>query len=66
MNFQTGPAETTNYLILGYSVILGVILVHLASLRLRFRNAQDDLEALSKLSKNPPRRKAAPPKKRRK
>jgi hypothetical protein len=66
MNFQTGPAETTNYLILGYSVIFGVILIHLVSLRLRFRNARMDLEALDKSGRKPPRRKSPTSKKMRK
>jgi hypothetical protein len=66
MNFQTGPAETTNYLILGYSVIFGVILIHLGGLRMRSRNARADLKALEKVVNKPPRRKAKPSKKKRK
>lgn len=49
------PAETTNYLILGFAVIFLVFGLHLASFPLRIRNLRADLNALQAL----PRRKAA-------
>lgn len=46
---QEGPPETTGYMILGYAVIFGVLLLHLASLALRRRNLEQDLELLEEL-----------------
>jgi CcmD family protein len=44
--FQEGPAQTTNYMIFGYAVIFGAIFLYIASLYLRRRNLQQDLEAM--------------------
>ena len=51
MNFflEQGPAETTAYMIAGYTVIFGVMLIYLISLWLRQRNLMQDLEALESL-----------------
>lgn len=49
MLFQEGPAQTTTYLIAGYAVIFGVMLVYLISLILRARNLQQDLQILHDL-----------------
>jgi hypothetical protein len=46
---QQGPAETTVYMIAGYAVIFGVMLVYLASLHIRRRNLRQDLEMLQEL-----------------
>ena len=43
---QEGPANTTNYMIAGYAVIFGVMLLFLISLLVRQRNLQKDLEVL--------------------
>jgi CcmD family protein len=43
---QEAPAETTNYMIAGYTVIFGVILLYLLSLYIRQRNLKQDLEVL--------------------
>ena len=43
---QTGTAETTGYMILGFAEIFGVLALHLLSLRLRRRNLERDLEIL--------------------
>jgi CcmD family protein len=43
---QEGPAETTNYMISGYAVIFGAIFLYIASLYLRRRNLQQDLETM--------------------
>lgn len=46
MYLQETPANTLNYMIAGYVVIFGVMLIYLVSLRLRRRNLQQDLEVL--------------------
>jgi hypothetical protein len=46
---QQGPAQTTNYMIAGYTVIFGVILFYVLSLYLRDRNLQRDLDTLQEL-----------------
>jgi len=43
---QEAPANTTNYMIAGYTVIFGVILLYLLSLYIRQRNLKQDLEVL--------------------
>lgn len=54
MVFQQGPAETTGYMILGFAVILGMMLIYIASMVIRNRNLTrdkhmlDDLEARGK------------------
>ncbi len=58
MFLQTGPAETTSYLILGYAVIFGVLFLHLASFVVRNRNLRTDLELLEKLDKKSSTRRA--------
>ncbi len=45
MMFQEGPADTVNYMIAGYAVILGTIGLYIASLIMRFRSLRQD-EAL--------------------
>jgi hypothetical protein len=44
--FQQAPAETTVYMIAGYSVIFGVMLIYLVSLVVRRRRMVQDLAAL--------------------
>jgi hypothetical protein len=46
---QQGPANTLSYMILGYAVIFGVILIYLVSLAVRNRNLRQDLEVLKDL-----------------
>ena len=54
MVFQQGPAETTGYMILGFAVILGMMLIYIVSMVIRNRNLArdkrmlDDLEARGK------------------
>ena len=43
------PPDTTPYLVLGYAVIYGGMLVYWISLGLRRRNLQKDLELLQSL-----------------
>lgn len=52
-----GPPDTSGYMILGYSVIFGVLLLHLLSLSLRRRNLQQDLELLEELKGRKAKRK---------
>ena len=46
---QEGPADTTSYMIAGYAVIFGVMLLYLISLIVRQRNLQKDLEVLEEI-----------------
>ena len=43
---QSGPAETTNYMIAAFAVIFGSMLIYLASLILRKRKLEQDLRLL--------------------
>ena len=43
------PAETTGYMIAGYTVIFGVMLIYLVSLMLRNRSLKQDVEILEDL-----------------
>ena len=52
MLLESGPIETTGYMILGYSVIFGILLLHLWSLRLRRINLMKDLALLKEIEKN--------------
>ena len=46
---QEGPAETTDYMILGFVVIFGTMLAHVISLWVRQRNLEKDIELLEQL-----------------
>jgi hypothetical protein len=46
---QDAPANTTSYMIAGYAVIFGVMLIYLISLLVRQRNLQKDLEVLEEI-----------------
>ena len=50
---QEGPAQTTSYMVAGYVVIFGVMLIYLVSLVVRNRNLHQDLEVLEDLEKKP-------------
>jgi hypothetical protein len=50
---QDGPAHTTSYMIAGYAVIFGVMLIYLVSLVVRNRNLHQDLDLLEDLEKKP-------------
>ncbi|HSQ16704.1 MAG TPA: hypothetical protein VLM83_03310 [Anaerolineales bacterium] len=45
------PIETTNYMIAGYTVIFGVMLVYLVSLFVRWRNLKQDAQVLQELDR---------------
>lgn len=55
--------ETTNYMILGFAVIFGVLFLHLASFVVRSRSLNRDLAMLEQLDKKPAKKKAAKKKK---
>jgi hypothetical protein len=46
------PAQTTNYMILGLSVIIGAMLLFVGSLAMRFRNLRQDLDVLEDVDKD--------------
>lgn len=46
---QEGPANTTSYMIAGYTIIFGVMLIYLISLFVRQRNLNKDLEVLEEI-----------------
>lgn len=46
MLFQDAPATTTSYMVAGYAVIFGTMLVYLVSVILRHRNLKQDLQVL--------------------
>jgi hypothetical protein len=46
---QEGPANTTSFMIAGYTVIFGIMLIYLISLLIRQRNLQKDLEVLEEI-----------------
>ena len=46
---QDGPANTTSYMIAGYAVIFGMILIYIISLYVRQKNLLQDLEVLQEL-----------------
>lgn len=47
-----GTAETTVYMVAGYAVIFGVILVYLVSLVVRNRNLRQEEEMLEELEQD--------------
>jgi hypothetical protein len=52
MMLQEGPAQTTNYMLIGYTVIFGSMLIYVISLYLRQRNLERDLELMKELEKD--------------
>ena len=51
MFFQEGPADTFNYMVFGYAVILITMALYLVSLKVRSNNLEKDLELLEELEK---------------
>lgn len=49
MILQQGPAETTDYMVFGYVVIFGSMLLYLISLYLRQRSLKQDLTLIEDL-----------------
>ncbi len=50
---QEAPLETTGYMIAGFVVIFGVMLIYLISLYVRRRNLMQDAELLEELEASP-------------
>lgn len=46
---QQGPAETTNYMVFGYLIIFGSMLLYVISLYLRQRSLKQDLTLIEDL-----------------
>jgi hypothetical protein len=46
---QQAPAETTRYMVAGYTVIFSVMLLYIISLIIRHRNLKRDLEILNEM-----------------
>lgn len=46
---QQAPAETTRYMVAGYSVIFSVMFLYIISLIFRRRNLKRDLEILNEM-----------------
>jgi hypothetical protein len=44
-----GPAETLNYMLMGFAVILGVLGLYVLSIAVRYRNLRRDQEFLDAL-----------------
>jgi hypothetical protein len=49
---QQGPAETSVYMVAGYAVIFGVMLLYLVSLVVRRRRLAQDLVALEAMEES--------------
>jgi hypothetical protein len=49
MLFQNGPADTMNFMIMGFSVILGTMALFIFSLILRFQNLRRDQAVLDEI-----------------
>lgn len=50
MLFQQGPADTLDYMLLGYGVIFGVLGLYILNLLLRFRSLRRDEELLADMT----------------
>jgi hypothetical protein len=46
---QQAPAETTRYMVAGYTVIFSVMILYIISLIIRRRNLKRDLEMLNEM-----------------
>lgn len=49
MFFQEAPADTFNYMVLGFGVIFAIIGIFIASLLIRFRHLKRDLELMDNI-----------------
>jgi hypothetical protein len=46
--------DTTGYMVLGFVAILGLVLAYLGSLRVRWRNLEEDQKALDSVARRGP------------
>ena len=49
MLLQQGPADTVNYMIMGFSVILGTMTLYIVSLFVRVQNLRKDQAVLDEI-----------------
>jgi len=49
MSLFQAPPDTTGYMIAGYAVLFGVMLVYLVSYFVRYKNLKADLEVLQEI-----------------
>jgi hypothetical protein len=49
MFLQQGPADTVNYMIMGFSMILGTMLLYIVSLVVRTQNLRKDQAVLDEI-----------------
>lgn len=52
MFFFQAPPDTSQYMIAGYAISFGVMLVYVASLFIRFRNLNRDMSMLEEMDKD--------------
>jgi hypothetical protein len=49
MNLLQAPAETFNYMVMGYAFILGMLSLYLISIVIRFRNLKREIVSLGEI-----------------
>lgn len=49
MLLQQGPADTMNFMIMGFAVILGTMALYIVSLRVRLQNLRKDQAVLDEI-----------------
>jgi len=49
MNLLQAPADTFNYMVMGYAFILGVLALYIVSILVRFRRLRQEIELLDEV-----------------
>jgi hypothetical protein len=49
MNLLQAPAETFNYMVMGYAFILGVLSLYIVSIFVRFKRLKQEVELLEEV-----------------
>lgn len=52
MFFLETPPDTSQYMIIGYAIAFGVMVIYVASLYIRFRNLNRDMSMLEDMDEN--------------
>ena len=52
MFFLETPPDTSQYMIAGYAIAFGVMIIYVASLFIRFRNLKRDMSMLEDMDEN--------------
>jgi hypothetical protein len=52
MFFLETPPDTSGYMVAGYAIAFGVMLIYVASLFIRYRNLNRDLSMLEEMDKD--------------